>query len=860
VLRAKCLAAASLLGLLVPAVAADGEPTREQIDFFERKIRPVLVERCYQCHSAKAKELQGQLSLDTRAGLRQGGVSGPAIVPGEPEKSPLIEAIRYKNEDLKMPPEKPLSGEQVKDFVAWIKMGAPDPRIGGPTVPSPAADIAAARSRWPYAPVREPAVPVVKDRAWPRGEIDRFVLARLEAAGITPVGGADRRTLIRRATFDLLGLPPTPEEIDAFLADGSPDAFARVVNRLLDSPHYGERWGRHWLDVVRYADTAGDNSDYPVPQLYKYRNWVIDAVNRDLPYDQFIRQQIAGDLLPSRDEAERQQQIIATGYVANSKRFGSYEDARYPWHLTYEDTIDNLGRTFLGLTINCCRCHDHKFDPLTSEDYYALYGFFSSTRYAWPGTELDKRQHDMVPLASAEQVAAVDAKRKQQLAVLDDAIKQLERDKRAADKALKEAEKEKDESQRKSRLAEAKQRLDEANKALKARQKERESIAAAPLPFELAYAVVEGKTEGKKKVGNACIQIKGDPERQGREVPRRFPAVLGGQKLPTNARGSGRLELANWIAEPANPLTARVMVNRIWLHHFGQGLVPTPSDFGRQGKPPTHPELLDYLAAQFVQSGWSVKAMHRMMMLSRTYQLASDVASLVAADDRRDGTDVSRENRLPTPSPVAPSPGDQGEKLDPSNALYWKFTRRRLDAESIRDAILAVSGGLDRTRGGEHPFPAESTWDFTQHKPFKAVYETNRRSVYLMSQRIQRHPYLSIFDGPETNASTALRIVSTTPLQALFLMNDPFVHEQATRLAKRLMEPPGDDTGRIERAYLLLFGRQPTAEELAANVRFVKEARGRAHSAGMPADQQARVTWEGLARALFRLNEFVYVD
>jgi hypothetical protein len=289
------------------------------------------------------------------------------------------------------------------------------------------------------------------------------------------------------------------------------------------------------------------------------------------------------------------------------------------------------------------------------------------------------------------------------------------------------------------------------------------------------------------------------------------------------------VELANWIADAGNPLTARVMVNRIWLHHFGRGIVPTPSDFGRQGKPPTHPELLDYLATQFLQSGWSVKAMHRLIMLSRTYQLAS-------ADDERNA------------------------QLDPSNDLYWKFDRRRLDAEAIRDAMLAVSGGLDRTTGGEHPFPAQSTWDFTQHKPFKAVYEINRRSVYLMTQRIQRHPYLAIFDGPDTNTSTALRIVSTTPLQALFLLNDPFVHDQANRLGARLTALKTDDAGRIDQAYLLLFGRRSTADEQATGLKFLKEARGRALSAGLPADQHQRLAWESLSRALFRLNEFVYLD
>jgi hypothetical protein len=707
------------------------------------------------------------------------------VVPGDDAKSLLLRAVRHEIDDLKMPPDRKLSAAEIADLETWVKMGAPDPRTQA-VAPS-GLDVAKGREFWSFRPVRDYPPPGVRNMDWPLTAVDRFILNRLEAKGLVPVEPSDPRTLIRRATLDLTGLPPTPEEIDRFLAASTANpqaAYVALVDRLLASPHYGERWGRHWLDVVRYADTAGDNSDYPVPQNYRYRNWVIRAFQQDMPFDQFVREQLAGDLLPA--DADRTDKLIATGYLANARRFGSYEDARYQWYLTYEDTIDNLGRTFLGLTINCCRCHDHKFDPLLQEDYYALYGFFSSTRYPWPGIELDKAQHDFVPLASSEQVAKLDAERRTKLAEFDARIQQMEKDK-----------------------------ADE--KKIKAVRDEREKFAKKPLPYETVYAVAEGKTAGNKKVGNACIQIKGDPERLGREVPRHFPVVLGGQTLPPGEKGSGRLQLANWIVDPANPLTARVMVNRIWHNHFGRGLVPTPSDFGKQGRPPTHPELLDFLARRFVESGWSVTAMHRLIMLSRTYQLAS-------RDD----------------------PSNQ--RLEAGNELLWRFIRRRLDAESIRDALLAVSGGLDRSVGGPHPFPDAATWNYTQHAPFKAVYDTNRRSVYLMTQRIQRHPFLALFDGPDTNAGTAARVTSTTALQALYLMNDPFVHEQARRFAARIMAERRDDGQRIERAFVLLFGRPPEAAEAAAVREYLAKLGPGARA------------WESVARALFIENEFVYVN
>jgi len=820
VCRAVLLAAALLVCPLL--ALADDRPSPEGIEFFERKVRPLLVKHCYSCHSAEAKKLRGELRLDTRDGVKQGGASGPVVVPGEPAKSPLILAVRHAADVQPMPPKEKLTDAEIADLEAWVKMGVPDPRTGAATA---AADPTKGRDFWSFQPVRDHPPPPVKDESWPINPIDRFVLAELEKRDLKPVAPADKRALIRRATFDLTGLPPTPEEIADFLNDDSPDAYAKLIDRLLASPAYGERWGRHWLDVVRYADSAGDNSDFPIPQMVKYRDWVIDAFNRDLPYDRFITEQLAGDLLPATDATDRYQKLIATGYLANARRFGSYEDARYPWYLTYEDTIDNLGRTFLGLTINCARCHDHKFDPISQEDYYALYGFFQSTRYPRAGIELDQVQRDLVPLASASEIERAEHERKAELAKVEAKAKRLAVEKRAADQVVRWAEKLHDPD----RVKAAKKRVEELTKAVAAAKKEKDRFDRKPWPFELAYAVAEGKTEGKHKVGNACVQIKGDPERQGKEVPRRFPTVLGGQTLPAKVQGSGRLHLARWIADPKNPLTARVMVNRVWHYHFGKGIVATPSDYGKQGTPPTHPELLDYLASRFAESGWSVKAMHRLVMLSRTYQLSG-------ADDAANA------------------------RHDVDNEYLWRFPRQRLDAESIRDAMLAVSSDLDRGRGGSHPFPDPNTWDYTQHKPFKAVYDTDRRCVYLMTQRIQRHPFLALFDGADTNASTAKRITSTTPLQALYLMNDPFVHAQAKKFAARLLAAADGDAGRVERAYLLAYGRPPTADEQAAAQEFLTKVTEKLRESGVGTGELPAKTWESFARVVFLSNEFVYVE
>jgi hypothetical protein len=774
--------------VLAPQLAAE-----EPHALYESRIRPLLIEQCYSCHSETTKKVKGDLKLDTPTAWLKGGSSGPAVVPGRPNDSPLIQAIRRNHKDISaMPPEKPLTREQISLLEDWVKRGAPAP--AGPPPKKPTEPISTAQQRWPFTliPERIP-VPKVQDTAWPLTNIDRFILAKLEAQHLRPVGEAEKRVFFRRVTFDLIGLPPSVEESDAFAKDASPEAYEKLVDRLLASPRYGERWGRHWLDVVRYADTAGDNSDFPIPQMVQYRDWVIDALNRDQPYNEFVRDQITGDLVPGGTERERQQRTIATGYLASARRFGSTVPD-YPWHLTIEDTLDNLGRAFLGLSLNCARCHDHKFDPISMKDYYALYGIFQSSRYPWPGIELEQRQRDLVVFASADKVQAELTRREKANQKYAQELKLLDTQKR--------------ETPDKTRQAELQKQID----ALRDAQRQ---DTGTPLPFPTAYAMAEGQ-----KIGDAALQLKGDPGKPGAVVRRRFLEVLGGMALPESDKSSGRLALAGWITSPQNPLFARVMVNRVWHHHFGRGLVATPNDFGKQGADPTHPELLDHLARQFVEDGFSLKKLHKRILLSRVYRMASQ----------------------------GEVPG--ANTIDPNNELLHRFRLRRLDAESLRDSLLFVSGNLDLTRPGPHPFPPQQAWNFTQHKPFRAVYDHRHRSVYLIVQRIQRHPFLANFDGADTGASNANRVTSTTALQSLYFLNDSFVHEMAKDLAAKLQRDLGSDPERIRQAYRVLFARSPQPNEVKTGLAYLKKAEETATENPMAS----------YLRALIRLNEFIYLD
>jgi len=827
-------------------LAADSS---EGIAFFEKRVRPLLAEHCYECHGAK--KAKGNLRLDSRDGWVKGGDSGPALLPGKPDDSLLIKGVRHWDKEFKMPPDSRLTTTQINDLVEWVKLGAPDPRTNAPlasasTAPKPTYGISLeeGRKHWAYQPVKAQPLPKVKDKTWPRNELDHFTLARMEKAGVAPAPDADPRTLIRRLTFDLTGLPPTPEDTEAFVKQCEWDAknsasriphsaLASAVDRLLASPHYGERWGRHWLDVVRYADTCGNASDYPVPQAYKYRNYVIKAFNEDKPYDRFIREQLAGDLLPP-DPKSQTPDPIPTGYLAIARHFGGGKGEP---HLTIEDAIENTGRAFLGLSLSCARCHDHKFDPVAMPDYYALYGIFSSTTFPHPGSEGMNRPANLVALGAKAEVEAATKVWKEQLAALDADVKKAESAKAEAEKLPADA-------------PDKKAKVDDATKAITAAKAKHKQLSET-LPYELAYAVADNG-----KPGHARIHVRGDPARLGEEVPRRFMQVLGGQPLPKDCGNSGRLELANWIADPANPLTARVLVNRVWQHHFGRGLVGTPNDFGTRGQAPTHPELLDFLAKKFIESGWSVKAMHRLILTSRTWQLASGPEANPLPPTGGEGRGGSFFGLFGKSTTSPAQLFAKNTVKDPNNVLWWRADRRRLDAEAIRDALLFVSGDLDETTGGAHPFPPVHTWGFTQHNQFFANYDNRQRTVYQMQQRLRKHPFLALFDGADPNSSTATREPSTTPLQSLFMMNDAFAHAQAAKFAARVQQGEPDEARQITRAFITLYARPPQPDELTLATDYLASLRAKLAAKKLPADQ----VWPSLARALLGANEFLYLD
>jgi len=748
-------------------------------DFFESKIRPVLATHCFECHGHKDK---GGLKLDSREAILQGGDSGPAIVPGKPEKSLLMTAVQHADPDLEMPPKKKLPPEAIADLSQWIRAGAVWPE--GKALGFATGEITdEQRKHWAYQPLKGNAAQTPTEENF----IDAHVRGRLKGQGLQAVDLADRRTLIRRVTFNLTGLPPTPMEVEAFLKDQKADAWHRVVERLLASPRYGERWGRHWLDLVRYADTAGDAGDYPIPEAYKYRNYVIDAFNKDKPYNQFVREQIAGDQLPAENEEQRWEQTIATGYIAISRRIGvSPHKLR---HITIEDTLNNLGKTFLGLTIGCARCHDHKFDPIPTADYYALYGIFDSSVYPHAGAEHSPHRHSFVYRMGKAKADEVLKPFRSKL----EPWNKKERDQFNLYQSF----------QREVVTGSiTRQSVWAGLEGIRARRAE---VAKTFPNSDIAYAIVDGSAS------DVSIHKQGNPRDLGPKVRRGFLKILGGQQLPENTKGSGRLELANWLTSSAEPLLARVIVNRIWHYHFGRGLVSTPSDFGVRGTAPTHPVLLDMLAQYFIKSGWSMKTMHRLILDSETYRMAA----------------TEHAGNL---------------AKDPDNHFLWRANRRRLDAEELRDSLLTFSAQLDITPGGRHPFPHRLTYFYRQHEPFQEKYVSNKRSIYQMQQRIQKNPYLDMFDGPDGGLHLGDRKASVTTLQALYFMNSKFIHEQAEAITERLPEEH-----KVEYLYELVFNRRAEEKELEfAESYFAKD--------------NSRQRWVGYVRSMLSSNEFLFVD
>jgi Protein of unknown function (DUF1553)/Protein of unknown function (DUF1549)/Planctomycete cytochrome C len=891
-----CCVTFAVLGLGLPQAPKAAEPlTKAQLDFFEGKIRPIFANNCYKCHSPANGSPMSGLELDWKGGWEQGGnLYGPAIVPGDPEKSLLIQAVRYTDADLQMPPSGKLSTDQVNDLVSWIRMGAPDPRM---TRPSGNAKYGGSgKNHWAFKPVSKPAPPAVKNESWARNEIDRFVLAKLEASGMTANEPADKRTLIRRAYYDLIGLPPTPQQVDAFIADNSPNAFEKVVDTLLASPRYGERWGRHWLDVARYSDTKGqfdrrrEESSY-YPYAWTYRDYVIKAFNDDLPYDQFIREQLAADTLGNGQQAKKNPaSLAAMGFLTLGDHFnGQMNDI-------INDRIDVTTKAFLGLTVTCARCHDHKFDPIPTADYYSLYGIFASSaepeekpviappnpqhaEYLVKRREMDERiqamrdqniktllgdyrQHGAVYLLATTlpeiQRSAYLTRNGADPAVLQNWVSVTRGAFRAGApifgvwSALARPPAERFAQQAPRILSNILDgdRGDQMNPiVLKAFQgqsprnmtdvaavyrklfartdPEWETAMAAmldaaqfrflPRPAQNQYRLLREQSEllelvepgaparahvlvDSAKPKDFPILVRGQAETPGDVVPRRFLEVLSGTNRPRFKEGSGRLELANAIASKTNPLTARVMVNRIWQHHFGEGFVSTPDDLGNQSSPPTHPELLDWLATRFMADGWSVKKLHKLILLSATWQQSS------------------RNN-------------PQFAEKDPFNRLLWRANVRRLEFEPLRDSILSIGGTLDLALGG-HPVDLSAGTRVPQGRGAAAVNNLARagsrlstdprRSVYGFVDRANVEEVLNTFDFATPGATTGRRYETIVPQQALFLMNSPLVIEQVRNVVNRdAFQDAGSDEERISFLYELFFQRPAAEAEVRAGREFV---------------------------------------
>ncbi|WP_235963842.1 PSD1 and planctomycete cytochrome C domain-containing protein [Tautonia rosea] len=811
---------------LVPiGVAGADEPqaSQEGIAFFETHVRPVLVEHCYACHSEEAPRIRGGLVLDSKLGWEVGGDLGPSVVPGDPENSLLIEAVRYEDVLLKMPPEGKLSDQEIARLVEWVEMGAPDPRVGDGARPSEASKAKAWEDPeevdlWSFQPMSDPEVPGVSDASWPKSDLDRFILSELEARGLSPAPPADRRTLIRRATFDLTGLPPTPEEVAAFLADESPEAFERVVERLLASPAYGERWGRHWLDVARYADSNGSDENVAHGNAWRYRDYVVEAFNEDRPYDRFVVEQLAGDLLPKSDDPEEaHRQVIATGFLSLGPKVLAEPDQQKMEMDIIDEQLDTLGRTFLGLTIGCARCHDHKFDPISTADYYALAGIFKSTR-------------------TMDSFKTVAQWHEHEIPTPEDLVRKAEHDQKVAEaeKAIREATETANarliaEGGEGFELPEKPESLypDETKEELKGLQEALKAIKEAAPELPTAMGVTEGEA-----VTDLAIHIRGSHLTLGEVVPRRVPTALTRFETPEfNESSSGRLELARWIADEEHPLTARVMVNRIWRWHFGNGIVASTDNFGVLGDEPTHGPLLDWLAHRFVEDGWSIKAMHRRIMGSQTYQMSSD------------------------PNPMATA-------IDPENRFLWRMPIRRLEAEAIRDALLALGGRLDREVGGSLLTVENRGYFFNHTSKDLTNYDSNRRSLYLPIVRNHLYDVFQLFDASDASVAVGDRQSTTVAPQALFLMNSDLVLQAASDLATDLLgQTDRSDAERITLLYERAYARPPSDEETARALAAIDRLAEAWESDGSTMNEDAlrRESWTALCQVILAANEFMYI-
>ena len=880
-----------------------------QHEFFEKKVRPVLVENCYKCHDASAGKMRGGLAINTPSGLLQGGDSGPALVPGKVEESRLIEAVRYRNRDLQMPPKSPLSDQQVKDLEAWVAMGAPDPRSNevDSKVPGESIDLERARSFWSFSPLRKPALPEGKH------PVDYFIHARLADAKLPASGPASKESWLRRVTFGLTGLPPTPEEIDAYLEDSSPEADEKVVDRLLASPDYGIRWGRHWLDVARYADSNGLDENLAFANAWRYRDWVIESFQDDRPFDEFLIHQIAGDLVEGADK----QTITATGFLALGARVLAEPDNEKLQMDVIDEQLDTTGKAFLGMTLGCARCHDHKFDPILQSDYYSLAAIFrNSTNFAESKTGAIHHwfEHDFANEAEKEELKEwdkkiSDAKRAASKFKSDTQVKlrgvarskavdylfasleieardSLSKVKTIADKydlhprilyhcrthldvhresavfapwwkfresgdkqglrnfyedrigravlAFSELQKED---------PKAKTLPDEELEPFREALFDKSGFLAVPAKPEHAFEPEDlaeynrlaeqarlteshapdhpsamGIADAEEINDTLPLHIRGSHRNLGDPVPRAIPAVFAEDDTSFPADSSGRLELAQWMASPDNPLTPRVIVNRAWRWHFGTGLVSTTENFGMLGEAPSHPELLDYLATWFVENGWSIKKLNRLILLSDTY----------------------RRSTQPAP--------ELDLNSDPENRLLAYFPVLRLEAEPIRDAILTVSGRLDPATGGKTIPLRNRQMVFNHTSKDHTTYDSLRRTAYLPIVRNHLFDWLHLFDYPDPTMPTGSRASTVIAPQALLLMNSPLAIDSANAFAARVRSEAEGIDARISHAWKLALGRSPSPRELEAARSYLSD------------QEDTPEAWTLFAQGLFSSNQFLFLQ
>ena len=824
--------ASAALGATDPVETAHAGISSDQLNFFEKHIRPVLVESCYQCHS-ESQKVKGGLTLDTKEVVLLGGESGhPGVTPGSIAESPLYEAITWRNEDMQMPPKQKLPDDVIANFKKWIEMGAPDPREGSVSNASASRrgiDMDEGRKHWSFQKPVKHAPPSVKTEGWAKSEIDFFILAGMEAKGLHPVRDADRPTLIRRIAFDLTGLPPTPDEVKAFVADQSPQAVERVVDMYLDSERFGERWARHWLDVARYGESSGKEVNVLYPHAWRYRDYVIESFKKDKPYDQFLKEQIAGDLMKFENKRDQAEKIVATGFLAVGSKGHNQRDRRQFAMDLVDEQIDAMSQSMLGLTLACARCHDHKFDPVTQRDYYALagiflssetlYGTYSQLQNANPGTliEIDRAADQVSALAklSSTEVALL----KKRYAEADEAATKIREEVRSQAMASRDG-------QNAANFLRVRSSADRAD-SMKA---DLDLFHEDGTPRTLAMGVLDRRTPI-----DSPLLVRGDLKQPGEVVPRGLVEVLCAKDEPRNISsesGSGRLDLAYWIASKDNPLTARVMANRVWLKLMGSAIVSTPDNFGTMGQKPTHPELLDHLAVSFMEKGWSVKKIIREIMLSRAYQA---------------GSTHDAENYA----------------VDPDNKFHWRMSQRRLDAEAIRDAMLSVAGVIDFYPVDGSPVARAGEGRNGLIELFRDVNSTpqTQRSIYLPIVRDQTPEFLAVFDFPDASLVNGDRETTNVPSQSLFLMNNGQVQALADGFAKRIATFEGDPQERLSYAYQLAFGREPTAPEKQAIsnfwTRFPQEA---AKNKSIPKDTMQGMALAAFCQGLFASAEFRYLN